>query len=66
MGRLHATVEDIQALAKPVLRHRVMVNYSAESEGITTDDVIDRIMAVTPSDENELTRDARLQKVIAS
>ncbi len=65
-GRCHVTVEDIQSLAKPVLRHRVMVNYSAESEGVTSDDVIDRIMAVTPADENELTRDARLQKVIAS
>ncbi len=65
-GRCHVTVEDIQSLAKPVLRHRVMVNYSAESEGVSSDDVIDRIMSVTPADENELTRDARLQKVIAS
>jgi MoxR-like ATPase len=65
-GRLHVTAEDLQALAKPVLRHRVMVNFSAESEGISSDDVIDRILQVTPADENELTRDARLQKVLAS
>ena len=40
-GRTHVSTEDIQALAKPVLRHRLVVNFTAESEGVTPDDVVD-------------------------
>ena len=65
-GRFHVQVEDIQHLAKPVLRHRVVVNFSADSDGITSDDVIDRIVAATPTTEDELSRDARFQKIFAS
>jgi MoxR-like ATPase len=65
-GRFHVAVEDIQQLARPVLRHRMVVNFSAESEGITSDQVIDRIVAATPTTEDDLTRDARFQKIFAS
>jgi MoxR-like ATPase len=65
-GRTHVSTEDIQALAKPVLRHRIVVNFAAESEGVTTDDVIDRLIAITPTKEDELTSDARFQKIFAS
>jgi MoxR-like ATPase len=65
-GRTHVSTDDIQALAKPVLRHRVVVNFAAESEGATTDDVVDRLIAVTPTKEDELTSDARFQKMFAS
>jgi MoxR-like ATPase len=65
-GRTHVSTEDIQALAKPVLRHRLVVNFAAESEGVTTDDVIDRLVANTPTKEDELTNDARFQKIFAS
>ena len=41
-GRTHVSTEDIQALAKPVLRHRLVVNFAAESEGVTPDDVVER------------------------
>ena len=37
-GRTHVSTDDIQALAKPVLRHRMVVNFAAESEGVTPDD----------------------------
>ncbi len=40
----HVTVEDIQALAHPVLRHRILVNYRAEAEGITTEKVIEHLL----------------------
>src|SRR5205085_1583712 len=36
-GRSHATTDDIQALALPVLRHRILPNFTAASEGVTTD-----------------------------
>ncbi|MCR9291741.1 MAG: MoxR family ATPase [bacterium] len=66
MGRTHVTVEDIQHLCRPVLRHRMVVTFAAESDGITTDDVIDRLVAETPTTEDELSRDARFQKIFAS
>jgi MoxR-like ATPase len=65
-GRTHVAVEDIQALSKPVLRHRMVVTFAAESDGISTDDVIDRLVSETPTSEDELTRDARFKKIFAS
>ena len=65
-GRTHVSTEDIQALAKPVLRHRIVVNFAAESDGVTSDDVIQQLVEVTPSKEDELTNDARFQKIFAS
>jgi MoxR-like ATPase len=48
-GRAHVTPEDIRALAHPVLRHRILINYRAEAEGITVEKVIDRLLEhVTP------------------
>jgi len=65
-GRTHVSTEDIQALAAPVLRHRIVTNFSAESEGVTPDTVIERLVAETPSKEGELTSDPRLQKIFAA
>jgi MoxR-like ATPase len=65
-GRTHVSTDDIQALAKPVLRHRLVVNFAAESEGVTPDHIVDHLIQVTPSKEDELTRDPRFQKIFAS
>ncbi|MFM1996039.1 MAG: hypothetical protein RLZZ111_426 [Planctomycetota bacterium] len=65
-GRSHVAVEDIQALAAPVLRHRIVVGFAAESEGVTPDAIIQRIIDTTPAREDELTRDARFQTIFAS
>ncbi len=65
-GRTHVTCEDIQALAKPVLRHRLVLSFTAESEGVTADALIDQILSVTPTREDELTQDPRFQKIFAS
>ena len=43
-GRSHVGVDDIQSLALATLRHRILVGYRAEAEGITVDDVIDKLM----------------------
>ncbi len=43
-GRSHVETSDIQALAAPVLRHRVLVNYRAEAEGITTQKIISQLL----------------------
>jgi MoxR-like ATPase len=65
-GRGHVSTEDIAALANPVLRHRIVTNFSADSEGITPDKVVDRLIAETPSKEGDLTSDPRLQKIFAA
>ncbi|MDE3155747.1 MAG: AAA family ATPase [Acidobacteriota bacterium] len=44
-GRVHVSVGDIQALAQPILRHRVMTNFYAESERIDSDAIIARLLA---------------------
>ncbi|TYP95218.1 MoxR-like ATPase [Fodinibius salinus] len=43
-GRYNVTIEDIKALAKPVLRHRIVNNYAAEAEGLAPDDLIDKLL----------------------
>jgi MoxR-like ATPase len=43
-GRYHVTAEDITALALPVMRHRVLANYYAESDGVTVDDVLTQLV----------------------
>jgi len=65
-GRAHVTLEDIQALAKPVLRHRLVVNFAAESDGVTTDHIVDRLIELTPTHDDQLLHDDRFQKIFAS
>ncbi len=65
-GRTHVACEDIAALAKPVLRHRLVLTFTAESEGVTPDEIVERILSQTPAREDELIRDARFQKIFAS
>jgi MoxR-like ATPase len=52
-GRVHATADDIRQLALPVLRHRVLVNYRAEAEGVTVDQVIKRLIEQVPGPVSE-------------
>jgi MoxR-like ATPase len=47
-GRYHVTFDDVRSLAHPVLRHRVLTNFRAESEGITTDQLVDELLRVVP------------------
>jgi MoxR-like ATPase len=65
-GRPHVTVEDIQVLAKPVLRHRLVLNYLAESENITADSLIEKLIEATPENENDLLRDPRFKSLFAN
>jgi MoxR-like ATPase len=43
-GRNHATADDVRALLHPTLRHRILVGYRAEAEGVTVETVIDRLL----------------------
>ena len=52
-GRFHVTDDDIEALALPVLRHRIVPTFNAEAEGIKVDDIIARIIKVVPRGESK-------------
>src|SRR5688572_23264951 len=47
-GRYHVSVADIRALARPVLRHRIIPNFYAESERVTSDTLIERLLEAVP------------------
>jgi MoxR-like ATPase len=65
-GRMHVSTEDIKALAYPVLRHRILTNFTASSEGVSTDVVVKKLLDETPEKDSELTRDERFKKIFAS
>lgn len=47
-GRSHATHDDVRSLAAPVLRHRILLNYRAEADGISIEQVIEKLLAALP------------------
>ena len=55
-GRCHVAIEDIQALCPPILRHRIIPNFAARSEGMTPDTLIEKLVAEIPTDETLLSR----------
>ena len=50
-GNLHVSVDDIKAIAHPVLRHRIQPNFAAQAEGYTSDKIIDLVMEQIPADQ---------------
>ena len=52
-GALPKTIDDIEALAHPVLRHRLVPTFNAEAEGIRVDDIITRIVKMVPRGESK-------------
>ena len=59
-GRFHVSIEDIQAVAPPVLRHRLIPNFAAQSEGVTSDDIVKKLLATIPADERLYEKKAAL------
>ena len=53
-GRAYVSTEDVRAVAKPVLRHRIITNFTAEAEGIKPDDIIRRLIEIIPHDSGKL------------
>jgi MoxR-like ATPase len=62
-GRYYVSGEDIRAVVHPVLRHRIIPNFSAEAEGITSDVIIDKLVNLIPKAETETLADTRLPGV---
>lgn len=62
-GRFYVTSEDIKDVAYPVLRHRIIRNFAAEAEGVSTDNIIEKLIEMTPLAKNELLEDKSLPKI---
>jgi len=52
-GQLYVTIEDIEAVAAPVLRHRIIPNFNAEAEGITVEQIIEKVLTLVPRGRGE-------------
>jgi MoxR-like ATPase len=50
-GHFYVSCEDVEAVALPVFRHRIIPNFSAQSEGVTSDDITRKILEAIPKDE---------------
>ncbi len=61
-GRCHVATEDVRAVAHPVLRHRIITNFNAEAEGITPDKVTDKLLEITPENEDGRPGDPEVRK----
>ena len=64
-GRFHVSADDIRAVAYPVLRHRVLLSFNAEAEGITSDAIIHRLIESIASDSPGAMDDAMTKRVFA-
>jgi MoxR-like ATPase len=53
-GRTHVGFDDIRALARPVLRHRILTNFQAQSEKVTTDQLVERMLDAVPTPRSSL------------
>lgn len=62
-GRAYASTDDVLAIARPVLRHRIITNFNAEAEGIRPDDIITRLSELIPTDPGKLSARGKLPEV---
>jgi MoxR-like ATPase len=62
-GRFYVSSDDVRAVAKPVLRHRIITNFNAEADGIRSDDVIDRLADRIQADPDGDTTGGRMPRV---
>jgi len=63
-GRYYVSTEDIRQVAHPVLRHRIITNFNAEADGVTTDRLIDDLIASLPAPEGDPTKVPDLRSVL--
>ncbi len=63
-GRGHVAVEDVDAVARPVMRHRLVTTFTAASERVTPDMVVDELIKTTPARTGALSGDERVQEVL--
>jgi len=65
-GRYYASQEDIRAVAAPVLRHRIKTNFNADAEGVSTDDIVRRLMEFIPTVAEDASESGKVPNVFKS
>ena len=65
-GEAHVTTEHVKSIAAPVLRHRVITNFKAEADGVSTDDLVKKLADIIPADPTEGKLRGRLPAVFRS
>ncbi len=65
-GRAFVSLDDIKALAKPVLRHRLRASYEAEAQGMSTDTIIDKMLALVKLPTSELEKDPMVAQALTA
>ena len=63
-GRFHVSTDDIKAVAKPVLRHRIVTNFNADAEGFDNDKIIDALLAVIPAQDSAIASSPQTGKAV--
>jgi MoxR-like ATPase len=53
-GRAHVAYDDVRALALPVLRHRLLLNFQAQSEKVTADSIVTKLLGAVPTPRSAL------------
>ena len=66
LGREFAGTEDVLAVAAPVLRHRILLNFNAEADGITTDNIVEQLAEFIQSGARNETEGGRFPKLLRS
>jgi MoxR-like ATPase len=65
-GRFHVSTDDIQAVARPGLRHRIITNFNAEASGVRPDDIVERLIEAIPAEPDEALDRGSAAKVFAT
>ncbi|MBX3437170.1 MAG: MoxR family ATPase, partial [Planctomycetaceae bacterium] len=65
-GRAHVSIDDVRAVAPPVIRHRIVTNFNAEADGVTSDAIVQKLTALVPTDPTKTTAASKLPAIFAS
>ena len=65
-GRYYVSTDDIRAVVRPVLRHRVLTNFNAEAEGVCSDEIIDQLIEALPADPSATMDDGLARRVFVT
>ena len=63
-GRYYVSCGDVQAVALPVMRHRIITNFNAEADGVTTDDIVTTLLKETPLDASDAATQRKMDAVM--
>ena len=63
-GHYHVSTDDIQAVARPVLRHRIVTNFNADAEGFTADRIVEALLALVPAHDSAIASDPATGKAV--